>query len=176
MSGLRDWSQHAACLDEDPELFFPQGTNAAQIEEARAVCRRCDVRPECRDHALDEAEPFGVWGGLSEEERRRTRRRQSRERRDGPSAPFTSMGRGVLRGPKLPVDAVKARMVALGLDAREFLQFTRSADRIDTYTFREILNGRRKSMYQATLDKVAAAVGRAEAAAARAAQDQDVAS
>ena len=73
-----DWRRYAACLNVDPELFFPVGTAAParqQIEQAKAVCRRCEVRESCLDWALTAGQDQGVWGGLSEEERRRTRRR-----------------------------------------------------------------------------------------------------
>jgi WhiB family redox-sensing transcriptional regulator len=66
-----DWRHRSACLDEDPELFFPIGNTGPailQIEEAKQVCRRCDVRD------------LGVWGGLSEDERRALKRRNARAR------------------------------------------------------------------------------------------------
>lgn len=78
-----DWVQRARCRDEDPELFFPIGTTgpaAEQIERAKAVCMQCNVRPECLEWALATAQDAGVWGGLSEEERRAVRRAR---RRDG---------------------------------------------------------------------------------------------
>lgn len=168
---IREWSQHAACLDQDPELFFPLGSGEGallQVEQARDVCRGCAVRGLCLDWALETYQADGVWGGMSEAERRNLKRRQSRERRDGPppSGRSTSLGLGVLRGPKIPLDAMRARMVALGLEPAEFLPFVEPGEGLDTYTFREILNGRRRSMYGSTLDKVAAVVGRAEAARA----------
>lgn len=72
-----DWRQMAACLTEDPELFFPVGTTGPafdQIQQAKAVCRRCPVVQQCLQWALDNHQDFGVWGGLSEEERRNVRR------------------------------------------------------------------------------------------------------
>lgn len=71
------WPQWAACLTEDPELFFPAGTTGAaldQIERAKTVCRRCPVKQQCLQWALDHHQDHGVWGGLSEEERRNIRR------------------------------------------------------------------------------------------------------
>lgn len=68
-----DWRDSAACRDEDPELFYPVGSTGPallQIAEAKAVCRRCPVLDECRAWALANREPYGVWGGLSEDERR----------------------------------------------------------------------------------------------------------
>lgn len=78
-----DWVQRARCRDEDPELFFPIGTSgpaAEQIERAKAVCMQCPVRAECLEWALATGQDAGVWGGLSEEERRALRRAR---RRDG---------------------------------------------------------------------------------------------
>ena len=81
-----DWRHRAACLDEDPELFFPIGNTGPallQIEEAKAVCRSCDVRVECLDWAMETGQDAGVWGGLSEDERRALKRRTARARRAG---------------------------------------------------------------------------------------------
>lgn len=71
-----DWRHHALCRDEDPELFFATGTTGPaerQVEKAKAVCRRCSVTSECLRWALDTGQDTGVWGGLSEEERRALR-------------------------------------------------------------------------------------------------------
>jgi WhiB family redox-sensing transcriptional regulator len=71
----------AACVDEDPELFFPIGDTGPallQIEEAKAVCRRCPLMESCLQGALDRNES-GVWGGLSEKERRSLKRRAARK-------------------------------------------------------------------------------------------------
>ncbi|WP_084958410.1 WhiB family transcriptional regulator [Thermoactinospora rubra] len=68
-----DWTDSAACLSEDPELFFPisqQGPGRAQVERAKAVCRRCGVRQACYDFAIRTKQPHGVWGGADPEERR----------------------------------------------------------------------------------------------------------
>jgi WhiB family redox-sensing transcriptional regulator len=81
-----DWRHEAACLDSDPELFFPIGNTGPallQIEEARSVCRRCGVTEECLQWALDTGQDAGVWGGLSEDERRALKRRNARARRAG---------------------------------------------------------------------------------------------
>lgn len=66
------WLDRAACRHHDPELFFPigdAGPGQAQIEEAKRVCRTCPVLGECRDWAITNLVPFGVLGGLSENER-----------------------------------------------------------------------------------------------------------
>ena len=75
------WHEYAACRGEDPELFFPVGTTGpaeAQVQSAKAICALCPVREECLQWALDTAQDAGVWGGLSEEERRALRRGQRR--------------------------------------------------------------------------------------------------
>lgn len=72
-----DWVHRARCKDEDPELFFPIGTTgpaAAQIEAAKAICVKCDVRGQCLEWAMATGQDAGVWGGLAEEERRALRR------------------------------------------------------------------------------------------------------
>ncbi|AXH95810.1 WhiB family transcriptional regulator [Ornithinimicrobium avium] len=81
-----DWRDRAACLDEDPELFFPIGNTGPalqQIEDAKAICRTCPVIDECLRFALENGQDAGVWGGLSEDERRALKRRKARARRAG---------------------------------------------------------------------------------------------
>lgn len=83
MGSAMDWRHRAVCLDEDPELFFPIGNTGPaimQIEEAKQVCRRCDVREQCLAWALEAGQDHGVWGGLSEDERRALKRRNARQR------------------------------------------------------------------------------------------------
>ncbi|MFE5842009.1 WhiB family transcriptional regulator [Streptomyces niveus] len=78
-----DWRLAAVCCDEDPELFYPIGNTGpalVQIEEAKAVCRRCPVREQCLQWALENGQDHGVWGGLSVDERRARRRRAARQR------------------------------------------------------------------------------------------------
>ena len=73
-----DWRHRALCLDEDPELFFPIGTTwpaAVQVDEAKAVCRRCTVTEDCLTWALESGQDAGVWGGTSEDDRRALKRR-----------------------------------------------------------------------------------------------------
>ncbi|GDY31266.1 hypothetical protein GTS_28990 [Gandjariella thermophila] len=81
--GTMDWRHRAACRDEDPELFFPVGNSGPallQIAEAKAVCRRCPVTSECLAWALETGQDAGVWGGMSEDERRALKRRNARVR------------------------------------------------------------------------------------------------
>jgi WhiB family redox-sensing transcriptional regulator len=78
-----DWRHRAVCREEDPELFFPignTGTALLQIEEAKAVCRRCPVMERCLEWALLTREGAGVWGGMSEDERVSLLRRTTRLR------------------------------------------------------------------------------------------------
>ena len=78
-----DWRDRAACRTEDPELFFPIGNTGpalVQIEEAKAVCRRCPVQSPCLSFALETGQDAGVWGALSEDERRALKRRTARNR------------------------------------------------------------------------------------------------
>ncbi|MPV35991.1 WhiB family transcriptional regulator [Georgenia subflava] len=78
-----DWRHQAACLHEDPELFYPAGdarTAQAQVKEAKAVCQRCPVIGTCLAWALETGQDTGVWGGRSERERRTLRRRRARTR------------------------------------------------------------------------------------------------
>ena len=70
----RDWRELALCAQVDPELWFPE--SGQPNGKAKLVCSWCDVQAECLAFALHANEQFGVWGGLSPEERRRLRRRQ----------------------------------------------------------------------------------------------------
>jgi WhiB family redox-sensing transcriptional regulator len=73
-----DWRERAKCRDEEPELFFPVGTSGPallQVAEAKTVCRQCPVVAECLAWALGSGQDHGVWGGMSEDERRALRLR-----------------------------------------------------------------------------------------------------
>ena len=74
------WRLDALCAETDPEAFFPE--KGGSTREAKRVCTGCDVRAECLEFALSNDERFGIWGGLSERERRRLRL----QRRDSLSA------------------------------------------------------------------------------------------
>jgi WhiB family redox-sensing transcriptional regulator len=70
----RDWRQLAACRHADPELFFPvsaSGPSLDQVAQAKAICAGCLVRQQCLAFALHTRQDHGVWGGTSEQERRR---------------------------------------------------------------------------------------------------------
>jgi WhiB family redox-sensing transcriptional regulator len=73
------WQDLANCLGVDPDLFFPE--RGASTREAKEVCKGCVVRGDCLEYALANGEKFGIWGGLSERERRRIRRQRALARR-----------------------------------------------------------------------------------------------
>lgn len=82
MNHNRNWRTDAACRQEDPELFFPHSTDgpgALVVEQAKAVCRRCLVADTCLQFALDENIPAGIFGGLTDDERRSLRRGTTRK-------------------------------------------------------------------------------------------------
>ena len=79
-----DWRVQAACRDTDPDLFFPVGTTGPAIDQiaaAKAVCCTCAAQPECLEFALANNQDSGVWGGTSEEERRKLRKQWLAARR-----------------------------------------------------------------------------------------------
>lgn len=71
-----DWRNYSACSQSDPELFFPSiGTSKKSIAKARSIClTKCDVLKKCREFALSHYEPFGMFGGLTPDERKEIRR------------------------------------------------------------------------------------------------------
>jgi WhiB family transcriptional regulator, redox-sensing transcriptional regulator len=69
----QSWQERALCAETDPEAFFPE--KGGSTREAKKICTGCEVRAECLEYALANDERFGIWGGLSERERRRLRRR-----------------------------------------------------------------------------------------------------
>ncbi|BBX65661.1 hypothetical protein MSAS_48350 [Mycobacterium saskatchewanense] len=66
------WQDRALCAQTDPEAFFPE--KGGSTREAKKICLGCEVRHECLEYALEHDERFGIWGGLSERERRRLKR------------------------------------------------------------------------------------------------------
>ena len=111
------WRNRSACLDESPELFFPIGNTGPaldQIEEAKAVCARCEVVEACLSWAVEGGQDAGVWGGLSEEERRATKRRNARVRASsrssaGSVAPLSQAKYPSMELPKSPTLTARAR-------------------------------------------------------------------
>jgi WhiB family transcriptional regulator, redox-sensing transcriptional regulator len=88
MDNRANWWSRAACATADPELFFPisySGPALAQVTRAKAVCARCQIQPQCLRYALDAGPVQGVWGGMTEEERRRLLRRERRARARPPA-------------------------------------------------------------------------------------------
>jgi len=82
--GLADWREAGACVNADPDLFFPismTGIAIEQIAYAKALCARCPVRDECLEFVGANDSGYGIWGGTTPEERQRRRRREQRQRR-----------------------------------------------------------------------------------------------
>lgn len=73
--GPLSWQHQALCAQTDPEAFFPE--KGGSTREAKGICAECEVRAACLDYALANDERFGIWGGLSERERRKLRRSAS---------------------------------------------------------------------------------------------------
>lgn len=67
------WQERALCAQTDPEAFFPE--KGGSTREAKRICLGCEVRDECLEYALANDERFGIWGGLSERERRKLKKR-----------------------------------------------------------------------------------------------------
>ncbi len=70
--GALGWQERALCAQTDPEAFFPE--KGGSTREAKKVCVGCEVRSQCLEYALANDERFGIWGGLSERERRRLKK------------------------------------------------------------------------------------------------------
>lgn len=79
---MGDWEADGLCKRDTADLFFPDGetsqTALTQISQAKAICGTCPVKGACQDWALNNRIEYGVWGGLSEAERRRIHRRNAR--------------------------------------------------------------------------------------------------
>lgn len=70
--GSEDWQDRSLCAQTDPEAFFPPA--GGSTKEAKKVCQNCEVRPECLEAALANDERFGLWGGVSERDRRKIKK------------------------------------------------------------------------------------------------------
>jgi WhiB family transcriptional regulator, redox-sensing transcriptional regulator len=68
-----EWQDRALCAQTDPEAFFPE--KGGSTREAKRICQGCEVKAECLEYALAHDERFGIWGGLSERERRKLKKR-----------------------------------------------------------------------------------------------------
>lgn len=71
--GLLAWQADSLCAETDPEAFFPE--KGGSTRDAKRICDSCEVRVQCLEYALKNDERFGIWGGLSERERRKLRKR-----------------------------------------------------------------------------------------------------
>lgn len=69
------WQHKALCAQTDPEAFFPE--KGGSTREAKMICSRCEVRQQCLDWAVEHDERFGIWGGMSERERRKYKKNQA---------------------------------------------------------------------------------------------------
>lgn len=69
------WQADSLCAQTDPEAFFPE--KGGSTREAKKICQSCEVRAQCLEYALENDERYGIWGGLSERERRKLRRNAS---------------------------------------------------------------------------------------------------
>jgi WhiB family redox-sensing transcriptional regulator len=69
----QEWQERALCAQTDPEAFFPE--KGGSTREAKRICQGCEVKDECLEYALAHDERFGIWGGLSERERRKLKKR-----------------------------------------------------------------------------------------------------
>lgn len=90
-----DWRHHAACLDHDPELFFPIGDSdpaRLQAEDAKRICRTCPVIERCAQWAIESRMEHGVWGGLDETQLGNIRRRRTGPTRREPARCGTRPG------------------------------------------------------------------------------------
>jgi len=67
------WQSDSLCAQTDPEAFFPE--KGGSTRDAKKICSSCEVRTQCLEYALQNDERFGIWGGLSERERRKLRKR-----------------------------------------------------------------------------------------------------
>lgn len=70
--GVLGWQSDALCAETDPEAFFPE--KGGSTRDAKRICELCEVKAECLEYALQNDERFGIWGGLSERERRKLRK------------------------------------------------------------------------------------------------------
>ncbi len=87
---LNSWKSKGECVGVDQDIFFPE--RGASTRLAKAVCRRCNVQEECLEYAVNNGEKFGIWGGLSERERRAIRKKRGIVLKKKPYTNF-AMGR-----------------------------------------------------------------------------------
>lgn len=85
LAGPEPWALDGLCNQVDPDIFFPE--KGESTRPAKRICQSCPVIAECLEYALANNERFGIWGGLSERERRRLRRGLQEVHEDGAVAP-----------------------------------------------------------------------------------------
>jgi len=78
LGSVPEWQERALCAQTDPEAFFPE--KGGSTREAKRICSRCEVTTECLEYAMQHDERFGIWGGMSERERRKIKRRANEVR------------------------------------------------------------------------------------------------
>jgi WhiB family redox-sensing transcriptional regulator len=74
IGGMPSWTEEANCKGADADIFFPE--RVASTRKAKSICRACNVQEDCLEFAIEQSEKFGIWGGLSERERRRIKRQR----------------------------------------------------------------------------------------------------
>ena len=122
-TSVNDWQHKSACTSHDPELFFPIGSASpalAQLERARQICRSRPVQTRCLQWAISIGADDGIWGGLSEEERRSLRRRQRSGR-----------NRATDQRTPLPPDVLAAQTASRQRTANVTAALPRQGQRID---------------------------------------------
>jgi WhiB family redox-sensing transcriptional regulator len=72
------WQDDALCAQTDPEAFYPE--KGGSTRDAKRICQNCEVRAECLEYAVERDERFGVWGGMSERERRQLKKTRAEVR------------------------------------------------------------------------------------------------
>ena len=77
IGGMPSWTEEANCKGANADLFFPE--RGASTRKAKAICRARTVQDQCLEYAVENSEKFGIWGGLSERERRRIKRQRAAE-------------------------------------------------------------------------------------------------
>lgn len=165
---MSDWRFGAACIDEDPELFFPIGNTGPAIPQtaaAKAVCRACEVRDACLSWAVDTGQDSGVWGGLAEDERRALKRRNRRADRLG--VPRPEMSAGTVRrrhsggGPLVDAGPLVKALRELPVSGRELGALSRVVNPdapVDDTTFTELRAGTRLRVFEGTRSRVQAVI------------------
>ena len=77
IGGMPPWTEEANCKGADADVFFPE--RGASTRKAKSICRACTVQDDCLEFAIENSEKFGIWGGLSERERRRIKRQRTHD-------------------------------------------------------------------------------------------------